>query len=78
MFLWWSGPQWPTTENDPEPFQPQGTSEEKKQCAGTIRTLAAQIQEPNDHSSDLTNLREQNSFRKTLRIVIQIRRFIDV
>ena len=64
---WWSGPQWLTTENFPEPFQPQGTSEEKKQCAKTIRTLATLIQEPVDHSSDVINLREQNSFRKTLR-----------
>ena len=36
-----------------------------------------QIQGPNDHNGDVINLREQNSFRKTLRIVVQIRRFND-
>ena len=75
--LWWSGPQWLTTENFPEPFLPQGTSEEKKHCARTNRTLATQLQESKDHSGDVINLREQIFFRKTLRIVVQIRRFID-
>ena len=54
--LWWSGPQWPTTENLFEPFLPQGTSEEKKQRARTIRMLATQIQVPNDHSGAVINL----------------------
>ena len=75
--LWWSGPQWLATENFPKQFSPQGTSEETKHCARTIRTLATQFQEPKDHSGDVINLRVQNSFRKTLRIVVQIRRFID-
>ena len=56
--LWWSGPQWLITENLTEAFQPQGTSEERKQCARSIRTLATQIQEPNDHSCDVINLRD--------------------
>ena len=75
--LWWSGPQWLTTENFPELFQPQATSQEKKPCARTIRTLATQIKEPNDHCRDVINLREQKFFRITLRIVVRIRRFID-
>ena len=49
----------------------------KKQCARTIRTLAVQIQGPIDHGGDVINLLEQNSFRKTLPKVVQIRRFID-
>ena len=71
--LWWSGPQWLTTGNFPAQLQPQGTSEEKKPRARTIRTLATQFQESNDHSGDVINLREQNSFRKTLETKTQVK-----
>ena len=76
--MWWSDPQGLIRENFPEAFQPQGTSEEKKQCARTIRTLVTPIQGPTDHSGDVFNLREQSSLRKTLLlVVVQIRRFND-
>ena len=70
--LWWSGPQWLTSENFPKLFPPQDTSEKRKQCAEKM-----QIQQSNDHRSDVINLREQNSLRETLRIVVQIRQLND-
>ena len=43
-------------EKFPQPFDPKGTSEEKKQSARTIRKPVTPIQEPIDPSGDVINL----------------------
>ena len=76
--LWWSDHQWLTTENFSNRFSRKAQVKKKNCVLGQFeRTFAAKFQEPKDHSGDVTNFREQNSFLKTLRIVVQIRPFND-